>query len=75
MSAQGVIGCRGGLTFLETDAGDQEDTRPDGGYPSSATRMMVLPGARRPGANAAGALASGRTSPTIGLMRPSLSRG
>ena len=36
--------------------------------------MIVLPGVRRSGANAAGASASGRTAPTIGLSRPSLSR-
>ncbi len=36
--------------------------------------MIVLPGVRRSGANAAGASASGRTAPTIVLSRPSLSR-
>jgi hypothetical protein len=49
------------------------DTASDG-YPPSVIRMIVLPGVRRSGANAAGASASGRTAPTIGLSRPSLSR-
>ena len=48
--------------------------RPEAGYPPSMIRMIVLPGMRRSGANAAGASASGRTAPTIGLSRPSLSR-
>lgn len=42
-------------------------------YPPSVMRMIVLPGVRRSGVNAAGASARGRTAPTIGLSRPSLS--
>jgi hypothetical protein len=33
-------------------------------------RMIVFPGVRRAGANAAGASASGRTAPMCGLSRP-----
>jgi hypothetical protein len=36
-------------------------------YPLSVTRMIVLPGTRRSGANADGASASGRTAPTTGF--------
>jgi Domain of unknown function DUF302 len=48
--------------------------RPVTRYPPSVMRMIVLPGVRRSGANAAGVSASGRSAPTIGLSRPSLSR-
>jgi hypothetical protein len=47
---------------------------PEAGHPPSVIRMIVLPGVRRSGANAAGASASGRTAPIMGLSRASLSR-
>src|SRR5258708_22806016 len=44
------------------------------GYPPWVTRMIVLPDTRRPGANADGASASGRTAPMIGFSRPDRTR-